>query len=121
MGHRMREDITTIGVLRDGELAAVIGYDTFSQVDCNMHIASDGCKRWANRTVLAHAFAYPFMQLRLRRVTALVPASNRAALKFDRQLGFLDEGYHPHSMPDDDTVTLGMLREHCRWIPKEYR
>jgi RimJ/RimL family protein N-acetyltransferase len=121
LGHKLREDAKAIGVMRDGRLVAVIAYDTFSLCDCNMHVASDDSGRWLDRSVLLHAFAYPFIQLRLRRVTALVPASNHKALKLDRHLGFVDEGYHPRSMPNDDTVTLGMLREHCRWIPKEYR
>ena len=31
------------------------------------------------------------------------------------------EGYHPHGMPDDDLISLGMLRSNCRFIPREFR
>lgn len=120
-GGDFRPDAKAIGLEREGELVAVAVYDGFSKADCNMHIASDGSKRWLNREFLFGAFAYPFVQLKLRRVTGLVPASNAAALRFDEGLGFVREGYHPHALPDDDLITLGMLRERCRFIPEDSR
>lgn len=121
LGHQLRDDVACIGIMVDNRLRAVVAYDTFSVSDCNMHIATDGSRLWASRTAMIHCFAYPFIQLGLRRVTAVVPASNHAALKLDRKLGFADEGFHPHAMPDDDCITLGLLRENCRWLPREYR
>lgn len=121
MGGRFRRDAYAIGLERDGELVAVVVYDGFSETDCNIHIASDGTGRWMNRALLAAAFAYPFTQLGLRRVTGLVPAKNAAALAFDEHLGFVREGYHPRALPDDDLITLGLLREDCRFIPEESR
>ncbi|QKW95407.1 acyl-CoA N-acyltransferase [Ralstonia phage RPZH6] len=69
-------DAHAIGLERDGELVAVVVYDRFSPHDCHMHVASDGTKRWLVREFLVACFAYPFIQLGLRRVTGLVPASN---------------------------------------------
>ena len=112
-------DARAIGLERDGELVAVVVFDRFSEHDCHMHVASDGTKRWLVREYLTACFVYPFVQLGLRRVTGLVPASNAAALKFDQNLGFLIEGYHHQALGDDDLITLGMLRENCRFIPKE--
>ena len=57
----------------------------------------------------------------MRRVTALVPAKNTAALRFDLHLGFKQEGVVRHALPDDDIIILGLLREDCRFIPQEYR
>jgi|SRR5213595_165503 len=117
-----RPDARTIGLERDGVLVAVVVFDGFSSVDANMHVASDGSARWLNRAFLAACFAYPFVQCRLRRVTGLVPATNRAALRFDEHLGFRREGYHPRATPTGgDLISLGMLREHCRFIPAESR
>lgn len=118
---RFREAAKAIGLERDGELAAVVVYDGFSACDCNMHIASDGTGRWMNRALLVAAFAYPFVQLGLRRVTGLVPAKNAVALAFDSHLGFEFEGVCREALPDDDIVILGLLRRKCRFIPKEYR
>lgn len=116
-----RRDAYSIGLERDGDLVAVVVFDCFSDADVNMHIASDGSRHWMNKSLLVAAFAYPFIQLGMRRVTGLVPASNHKALAFDEHIGFVREGYHPHALPSGDTVSLGLLRENCRFIPKEYR
>lgn len=118
-----RPDAKAIALADDtGELAAVCVFDGFSPVDVNMHIASDGTKRWLTRAYLTACFAYPFVQCRLRRVTGLVPATNRAALRFDEGLGFRREGYHPRACEGGgDLISLGMLREHCRYISAEHR
>ena len=114
-----RRDAYTIGLERDDELVAVVVYDAFSSCDCNMHIASDGTGRWMNKALLLAAFAYPFGQLGLRRVTGLVPAKNVKALEFDENLGFVREGLHRHALRDDDLISLGMLREDCRFFREE--
>lgn len=118
---RFRDDARAIGQSMNGEVNAVCVFDTFSAADCNMHIASSGSGHWLTREFLVTVFSYPFITCRLRRVTAMVPASNAAALKFDRHLGFIDEGFHPRALPGDDLRSLGMLREACRYIPPEYR
>lgn len=111
-----RRDAYSLGLERDGEIVAVVVFDCFSETDCNMHIASDGTGRWLNKELLLAAFSYPFGQLGLRRVTGLVPAKNEAALRFDENLGFVREGYHKHALLDDDMISLGMLRENCRFF-----
>lgn len=116
-----RRDAYTIGLERDGELVAVVVFDTFSDCECCMHIASDGTGRWMSKSLLVAAFSYPFTQLGLRRVTALVPAHNRKALEFDENLGFVREGYHKNALPNGDMISLGLLREKCRFIPKEHQ
>ena len=80
IGMKFRPDAKALGRMKNGELVAVVVYDNFSEADCNMHIASDGSKRWLNRELLAAAFYYPFVQLKLRRVTGLVPAKSRTVL-----------------------------------------
>lgn len=115
------DNARAIGYERGGRLRAVVVFDHFGPTDCQMHVASDGGRHWLTRELLAHAFAYPFVQLGLRRVSAVVKASNHAALRLDKHLGFQVEGIHPRVFVDDDAVSLGLLREACRFIPKEYR
>lgn len=118
-GIQFRADARTIGYARDGEIMAVVVFDGFSDADCNMHIASDGTRRWLTRELLIAAFAYPFTQCGFRRVTGLVPAKNLDALRFDQHLGFRREGYHPSAAKNGgDLISLGMLREWCRFLPK---
>ena len=119
VGVAFRRDAYAIGLEKAGQIVAVVVYDNFSECDCNMHIASDGTRAWMNKSLLVSAFAYPFLQLRFNRVTGLVPAHNEAALAFDEHLGFVREGYHPKAGPEGgDLISLGMLRENCRFIPK---
>lgn len=121
IGFPLRPDVKAIGWREDGELRAVTLYDNFSQCDCNIHIASDGTGNWLRRQFLVASFMHPFVQWNLRRVTGLVPATNQRALNFDLHLGFVQEGYLRHALPDDDIIVLGMLRTTCRFIPSKYR
>lgn len=118
---QFREDARAIGWQRGGAIIAVVAWDTFSPGTCCMHIASDGSGPWLTRPFLSAMFAYPFVQLRLRRVTGLIAASNRASLRFARHIGFHDEGLMREEAPDGDMVVLGMLRRECRWIAEEHR
>lgn len=121
IGVEFRRDAYTIGLERDGELVATVVFDNFTKHDLCMHIASDGTKRWMNKELLVSAFSYPFVQLGVERVTGLVPADNDDALRFDEHLGFVREGYHPKAGPDGkDLISLGLLKEACRFIPKEH-
>ena len=117
IGVGFRKDATAIGLERDGQIVASVVYDNFGECDCNMHIASDGTKAWMSKSLLLAAFAYPFDQCGLLRVTGLVPADNADALAFDENLGFVREGYHPKAGPGGkDLVSLGLLRENCRFV-----
>lgn len=117
--HAFRRDAYAIGLERNGELVAVAVYDNFSACDCNMHIASDGSGHWLSKKLLAAVFAYPFGQLGFRRVTALVPSKNLAALRFDQNIGFVYEGLHRDALPDDHLISLGLLRGDCRFFHEE--
>ena len=118
---KFRDDAKAIGLKRDGVIIAATVFDGFSECDCNMHIASNGSGHWLTRKFLISSFAYPFIQLKLRRVTGLVPAKNTNALRFDHHLGFITEGVCRYALPDDDIVVLGLLREDCRFIHPKYR
>lgn len=119
---KFRRDAYTLGLERDGQIIAAVVFDNFSDVDCNIHIASDGSRAWLSKEFLASTFAYVFIQLGFPRVTGLVEADNEDALKFDEHLGFVREGYHPKAGSNGgDMISLGMLRENCRWIPKQHR
>lgn len=113
---RFRTDAYSIGQERDGELCAVVVFDNFTEHDCMMHVASDGSRRWLTRDLLVSAFAYPFIQLGLRRVTSPIASRNKDSLAFNQHLGFKQEGRHPFAAGDDDVITLGLLREQCRFV-----
>lgn len=118
---KFRDDAKAIGLLSNGVIAAVSVYDGFSLCDCNMHIASNRTGSWLTRKFLISSFAYPFIQLKLNRVTGLVPAKNEIALKFDLHIGFEFEGRCKKALPDDDIIILGLLRENCKYIHPIHR
>lgn len=114
-------DAHFMGLEVDGELVVVVLYESFTPHMCSMHVVSDNGRRWCTRGFLAAAFAYPFIQLGLARVTALIPASNAKALSMDIRLGFKPEGVMRGGLGNDDLVVMGMLRSECVWLPKESR
>ena len=121
IGFQPRSDAVAVGWREHGELRAVVLYDNFSACDCNMHIASDGTGNWLRRAFLVTCFMHPFVQWRLRRVTGLVPAKNKDALRFDLHLGFKQEGIVRNALPDDDIILLGMFKSECVYLPRAYR
>jgi RimJ/RimL family protein N-acetyltransferase len=135
IGVEFRDDATAIGLVRSDDVGPVgadrdthgrlilasVVFDSFSKFDCSMHVASDGSGRWLTRDFMVRCFAYPFIQLGLRRVTGLVPADNEAALRFDLHLGFKEEGRCRDAAENGDLIILGMTRADCRYLPQETR
>ena len=112
-------DVHSMGMEIDGELVVVVLFNDFSPWSCSMHVVSDGTRRWCSKGFLAAAFAYPFLQLGLHRVTAYVPAKNIDAVVLDTKLGFRFEGRMVEALGDDDLIVLGLLRRDCIWLPEE--
>lgn len=112
-----------------GAIAAVVVYTRFSSGNCEMSVASDGSRRWLNRSFLYWAFAVPFFQYQRRRVMAVADTRDEAVVAFDRAVGFVEEGrlrrWFLHADgTESDGILFGMLRDECRWlkyVPKELR
>lgn len=115
-GARFSEGAITIGVERRGRLCAVAVFNLFTDTSCHAHIATDRERSWANRSVLAALFAYPFEQCGLRRITLPIAASNRDSIILAIKLGFQFEGRLIDGCGDDDEIILGMLAESCPWL-----
>lgn len=111
---------TAIGVARDGILIAGIAYTRFTGAAVEMAIAADR-PSWASPRVLAALFAYPFVQLGCRRVTAITARRNKRCRRLLEGVGFVLEGKARHALPDDDAMIYGMLRRECRWINPQAR
>lgn len=108
--------------LEGGEgLRAVSVFERFTEGDCHIHIATTNTGVAMSLAFICASFIFPFVQLRQRRLTGLVRASNARALRFDLKLGFQIEGRLRETHDGDDTFVLGMLRRECRFIPAEHR
>lgn len=121
VAERLNEDsfegATGIGLEEDGELIAAVVFNMYTKASICMNVASDRSKNWLNRDFLFRAFAYPFIQLKCNRITALVRVDNLDAQRFDEHLGFKKEGLIRRASEDGtDMILYGMLREECRWL-----
>jgi len=105
-----------IGWQRHGQIVAGVVYNEFNGVNCLMHVASDGSRRWLHREFLRVAFDYPFNQLKVRRVTGLVGEGNIAAREFDEHLGFTLETRLENAHPTGDLLIYRMWKSDCRWL-----
>lgn len=121
IGVTFRPDAKAIGLGDSKNLKAVVVFDDFSECDCNMHLATNGTGHDLSRSLFVAAFSFPFIQLKLNRVTGMVPTKNLQAFNLNTKMGFRLEGIARKAIIDDDLYILGMLREECRFIPKKYR
>lgn len=105
---------TTLGVVRDGTLIGGVVYHGYRQgVEVQVSIAFErgGFLPWRA------LFAYPFNELGVPRITAIVGRKNKPSRKLVEKLGFTLEGMHPKGIDGiEDAFSYGLLKENCRWI-----
>jgi RimJ/RimL family protein N-acetyltransferase len=104
-----------IEAVDNGRILGMVGYDSWTDNACNMHVALDS--RYATRPLLREAFKVVFDRLGKGVVFGAVRSDNPHALDFDKRLGFREltvlrdahaKGVHIH--------VLEMRRENCRWL-----
>jgi len=105
----------------------VVGCVTLSNltpgIDVVIHVFvhTDYRKRWLNRAILKQIFTTCFVDLGCVRVTGWgVEGLTDEAICFQSRLGFKYEGTCRSATRIKgelrDVITVGMLREECRWI-----
>jgi RimJ/RimL family protein N-acetyltransferase len=108
-----------IGLEKDGELVAGVVFNNYNKASIHMHVGAKKGTNWLTREYLTRCFAYPFIQLKVNRVTGLVRIDNLAAQKFDEHLGFKREGLVRQGCTDGtDMILYGLLKDECRYLPK---
>lgn len=113
-GWNLQEKPRFIGRLQeDGEPWGVVIYQNFTDHNCEMHWV--GLPGWLNRTLIRHAFRYPFGQLDLARVTGLVDEELTDVIGLNKRLGFQVEGRLRNGLGDRDMIIMGMTRDECRF------
>jgi RimJ/RimL family protein N-acetyltransferase len=112
---------SAIGLERDGDLVAGVLYEQHNGPNVMMHVASDGSRHWMTPAYMAACFRYPFLQLKVNRVSGLVRADNPDAQRFDEALGFKKEGVLREAAADGtDLFLYGMLKRECRYLDGKY-
>lgn len=112
------DTFAALGIVRNGIITAGVVFNQHRPLlNIELTIASVGDKRWCNREVLWWIFAYPFLQLKCKRVTALVDSTNQPVQAFLCRVGFHQEGILRQGYPPNgDAVIFGMLKDECRWL-----
>jgi len=120
MGNDGWSSYQAIGLEEDGELIAGVLFDNYNGASICMHVAALPGKRWLTREFLWYCFYYPFMELKVKRVTGLVPESNLVARRFDEHLGFELEARLKDAAPDGDVLVYRMFKDDCRFLEKKH-
>ena len=106
-----------LGFAGEDRLLAAIHYSAggppWASAEMSIYAAEP---RWATRRTLHAAFAFPFLQLRVRRCGATIAAGNRRARALVERLGFILEGMARDAWLSDDVAIYGMRRAECRWL-----
>lgn len=111
------DNMTALGLERDGELIAGVIYEGFNGYNVWMHCAIPGR---LTREFLNACFHYPFVQLGCKRVSGYVEASNIKARIFDEHLGFRPEARLRGAASDGgDVILYAMTREGCRYVAQD--
>lgn len=103
-------------VYDDGSIAAVAVFNRFSPQNCEISLATDQKKKWACRRFLRAIFTYPFIQMKLWRVTGAVESDNDAAIELHRHLGSIHEATLKNWFGEKDAVLFRMTKEECKWL-----
>lgn len=105
-----------LGVVRRGVLLGGVVYHDYRTFDIMFSGAFDRVG-WALPGTLRSLFAYPFLDLDVRRMTACTGRKNKKARKTLEGLGFRLEGVCRRGLDGfDDACIYGMLKENCKWL-----
>ena len=104
------------GVEDGGKLVAGVVFNDYNGANMNMHVCSDGTRRWMTRELLWMVFDYAFNQAKVKRLTGLVGEKNEQAKKFDEHVGFTLETTLERAHPDGQMLVYRMFREDCKWL-----
>lgn len=98
-----------------GRIHGMVGYDDWTPNSVQMHVAIENPA--ATRSLLRHAFQYPFKEAGRGLVVGVTPGHLARALKFNKSIGFrevyrIKDGWTPGT----DIVIQEMRRDECRWL-----
>lgn len=111
MSGTVLRDFSAIGVVNErGPVAGVIYHNyipDYRSVEISMAATTP---RWAQRGIIRGLLHYPFVQMDCNRVTTVTPHTNTRAIKFNKGIGFKQEGVIRRAFGKDHAVICGMLR-----------
>ena len=111
--------LTSIGVTdKDNQLMAVAIYNNYRN-DSDIEVSFvASTPRWATKGNIRAMLHYPFVQLGVKRMTAITTKQNKRCRKLLLGLGFKQEGVHPFAGNSGATaITYGLYSELAKkWV-----
>lgn len=104
-----------IGLWDSRPLAACL-YEGFNGASVMLHIATDGTRRWMNRDFLWYCHAYPFDELRVKKIICPVESNNIDCKRFIEHLGYALEATLTDSAPAGNLLIYTMRKDQCKWL-----
>lgn len=110
---------TATAIVRGGEIIAGVVWHNYREHMIEVSVAADDA-RWASPKILGALLAYPFEQLGVRRVQAIVRRRNARSRKFVEGIGFKYEGKARRGWDGrQDAVIYSMLPEEAaKWLER---
>ncbi len=109
---------TAIGQIKNNQLTAGVLYEDFTGANVVCHIRGD--PGWANRRFLHVIFHYPFLQMKVRRITVPVDSHNLASINLVVRMGFKLECTLEQATPRGDLHLFRMFRDECQYLKGKY-
>jgi RimJ/RimL family protein N-acetyltransferase len=105
-----------LGVVRRGTLVGGVVYHGYRGFDVQISAAFDHVG-WALPGTLRALCSYPFLDLKVGRVSVVTGRKNKKARKLLRDLGFRFVGVAKRGLDGtEDAFIFEILKEHCKWL-----
>ena len=101
-----------IGLIRGNELVGGVVYTDSSKANISMSVAGT----YFSRQFIKVCFGYPFLQLRVNRVTGYIASRNMKSRVLAERIGMRLESIMERALPDDDVMVYRMFKEECKWV-----
>lgn len=102
----------------EGSITAGVIYEDFNGANVVCHIAGVG--HWANKRYLWAIFDYPFVQMRVKRITVIIKDSNKKSIALVEKMGFTIEARLAQATPDGDLLIYRLFKDDCKYIKGKY-
>lgn len=107
--------IQTIGLEKDGDLIAVAGYNCFSGSTCQQHLTIARGEKVIRKFVWFIYF-YPFVQLGIKMLIAIMPEDNANIVRLAKNAGFIEKYRIDGDHPDGDLILCTLKKSDCRFL-----
>lgn len=115
-GQWFPEGKSALGHIKDGEVLWAVVYDHYEKSgSIQVHLAISSPKI-VTRRAISQVFEYPFYQLGVKKVIAIINSKNIKSLAFSLRIGWQIEHVIYDAYEMGDMYILSMTQEQCRWI-----